>query len=216
MGINLKQFDSRLLSGGEALGISLSPLQRERLLAYLNLLILWNQTYNLTSVREPEEMLTRHLFDCMGVQKYLDGDYILDVGTGAGLPGLVLAILNESKKFVLLDSNGKKTRFLTQVCIELKLDNVEVLNMRVEKLEAENSIDIIISRAFASLEDSMKICGHLLNKQNRFMAMKAQIINHELTSLLDDFAVESVESLQIPGLSESRTLVTVHRKPLSC
>lgn len=212
MSIDLEQFESRLVSGSEAIGLDLSPLQIDRLLAYLNLLIRWNKTYNLTSVREPEDMLSRHLFDCMGVQKFLYGDYILDVGTGAGLPGMVLAILNENKKFALLDSNGKKSRFLTQVCIELKLDNVEVLNMRIEDLWAENSFDIIISRAFASLEDSMKSCGHLLNKQSRFMAMKAQITSDELTSLPDDFAVESVESLKIPGLSESRTLVVLHRK----
>ena len=149
------QHAQELIQGAQQLNIALSESQQEQLLQYLGLLIKWNKAYNLTAVRNPDEMVSRHLLDSLSVvdcvQKY--GDHWLDVGSGGGMPGVPLAILFPERQFTLLDSNGKKTRFLTQVKLELKLDNLQVIHSRVEAYTPEQAFTGIISRAFSSLED---------------------------------------------------------------
>jgi len=208
----LKEVELRLRQGCEQLNLNLSDLKYKQIIDYLNLLIRWNKAYNLTSVREPFEMVERHILDSLSVLPYVEGQKILDVGTGAGLPGMILAIVNDEQNYVLLDSNGKKTRFLTQVSLELGLKNVVVENSRIEKYQFDEGFDVILTRAFASLSEMLKLTGHLLKSTTQILAMKAQILNDEITTLPEGFIVDSIEPLQVPGLSENRNLVILRRK----
>ena len=152
-----------LQQGARELGVDLSEQQQAQLLAYLALLIKWNKAYNLTAVRDPDEMVSRHLLDSLSVVPFVAeaGDNWLDVGSGGGMPGIPLAILFPERRFTLLDSNGKKTRFLTQVKLELKLANLDVIHSRVEAFTPEQPFSGICSRAFSSLEDFSNWTRHL-------------------------------------------------------
>jgi len=208
----LKEIEFRLRQGCEQIGLDLADSKYKQILAYLNLLIRWNKAYNLTSVRDPFEMVDRHILDSLSILPYVEGQKVLDVGTGAGLPGMVLAIVKEDQDYVLLDSNGKKTRFLTQVCLELGLKNVVVENSRIEKYQYDDCFDVILTRAFASLSEMLELSGHLLKSTTRILAMKAHILNDEISTLPEGFIVDSVKSLQVPGLSENRNLVVLRSK----
>ncbi len=155
--------------GARSLGVALSDAQHGQLLAYLALLVKWNKAYNLTAVRDPDEMVSRHLLDSLSVVPFVaaGGARWLDVGSGGGMPGVPLAILFPERQFTLLDSNGKKTRFLTQVKLELKLANLEVIHSRVEQLQPPQPFDGIVSRAFSSLEDFSTWTRHLGNGQTQ-------------------------------------------------
>ena len=174
---------------------------------YLDLLYKWNQAYNLTAVREPTAMVTRHLLDSLAVAPYLKGERALDVGTGAGLPGIALAILFPQREFHLLDSNGKKTRFLFQVKTALGLDNMVVHQARVESFTATERFDTVLSRAFATLRDMVHGTRHVLSEQGRFLAMKGTYPTAELAELLDENLRATVTPLTVPGLDEERHLV---------
>lgn len=207
--IPLAQIEAKLKQGCGELGIDLSGLKYKQLLTYIGLLIHWNKAYNLTSVRDPLAMVSRHLLDSLSVLPYVKGEQILDVGTGAGLPGMVLAIAKPDSQFTLLDSNGKKTRFLIQACLELKLKNVTVANTRVETFQNQKEFDVILTRAFASLASTAALLEPLLGKTTRIMAMKAQLLSDELTTVPEKFVVESINALQVPGLNEDRQLVVL-------
>lgn len=152
------QHAEELSTGARQLGVELSPQQQEKLLGYLALLIKWNKAYNLTAVRDPDEMVSRHLLDSLSVMSFIHNDTQrwLDVGSGGGMPGIPLAILHPHKQVTLLDSNGKKTRFLTQVKMELKLDNLQVIHSRVEEFQPAQPFCGIISRAFSSIHQSLR------------------------------------------------------------
>ena len=150
---------------------------------YLKLLNQWNQAYNLTAVRDIDDMVPRHIFDSLALRPWLKGEFILDIGSGAGLPGLPLAITCPEKQFVLMDSNGKKTRFLQAVQQALKLDNVQVVQTRVENHKQAQAFDTITSRAFASLEDMIHLSRHLLAPNGLWLAMKGPNVQAELTHL---------------------------------
>lgn len=177
------------------------------LLAYLSLLAKWNKAYNLTAVREPEEMVTRHLLDSLSVNPYLHGNRILDVGTGPGLPGIPLALANPDKDFTLLDSLGKKTRFLQQVINTLELKNVTVVQSRIEEFQPAQGFSTVISRAFASLQDMADGSLHCLASGGRMLAMKGQYPQAELDELGGRVEILSIEQLEVPGLSAGRHLV---------
>jgi len=177
------------------------------LLEYQALLAKWNKAYNLTAVRDPDEMVTRHLLDSLTVNPYLSGKHILDVGTGPGLPGIPLALANPDKKFTLMDSLGKKTRFIQQVIITLELTNVTVVQSRVEGFQPEQRYSTVISRAFASLQDMVSHSLHCLEKDGRMLAMKGQYPQAELDELGDEVEVLSIQQLEVPGLSAERHLV---------
>ena len=211
----LKEIEFRLRQGCEQLELNLSDLKYKQILAYLNLLIRWNKAYNLTSVRDPFEMVERHILDSLSILPYVEGQKVLDVGTGAGLPGMILAIVRDKQSYVLLDSNGKKTRFLTQVSLELELKNVVVENSRIEKYESNEGFDVILTRAFSSLSDMLTLTGHLLKSTSRILAMKAQILNEEITTLPEGFVVDSIKPLQVPGLKENRNLVICRKAETS-
>ncbi|EBZ6207990.1 16S rRNA (guanine(527)-N(7))-methyltransferase RsmG [Salmonella enterica subsp. enterica serovar Ruiru] len=197
---------SRLLADA---GISLTDHQKTLLVAYVDMLHKWNKAYNLTSVRDPNEMLVRHILDSIVVAPYLQGQRFIDVGTGPGLPGIPLAIVLPDAHFTLLDSLGKRVRFLRQVQHELKLENITPVQSRVEAYPSEPPFDGVISRAFASLNDMVSWCHHLPGEKGRFYALKGQLPEDEIASLPDNFSVESVEKLRVPQLEGERHLVII-------
>ncbi|WP_236207617.1 16S rRNA (guanine(527)-N(7))-methyltransferase RsmG [Pseudomonas tohonis] len=202
-----------LSRGAQQLAVELSANQQELLLAYLALLIKWNKAYNLTAVRDPDEMVSRHLLDSLSVVPHVAalGDHWLDVGSGGGMPGIPLAILFPDRRFTLLDSNGKKTRFLTQVKLELKLANLEVIHSRVEAVQPERPFAGIISRAFSSLEDFANWTRHLGDGDTRWLAMKGVHPSDELVALPDDFRLEAEHALAVPGCQGQRHLLILRR-----
>lgn len=185
--------------------------QSMQLVQLVELLVKWNKAYNLTSVRDPSQMLVKHIMDSIVVSPHLTGNSFIDVGTGPGLPGLPLAILNPDKKFVLLDSLGKRLRFIRQAILSLGLKNVEIVQSRVEEYQPEVGFDCVLSRAFASLEDMLSWCHHLPNENEHFLALKGQYPESEVINLDPKFEfIESV-TLQVPQLDGERCLVKVKR-----
>ncbi|MFK7975276.1 MAG: 16S rRNA (guanine(527)-N(7))-methyltransferase RsmG [Halioglobus sp.] len=217
MSDSIRELESRLATGCQALGISPSAHQYTLLIGYIELLCKWNKAYNLTAVREPAQMITRHLLDSLAVLPFYHADRCLDVGSGAGLPGVPLAIMRPESEFHLLDSNGKKTRFLFQVKTALALDNMVVHQSRVETFESPAKFKAITSRAFATLSDMYIGCRHLLDASGQCLAMKGAEPSAELKALEDLLAKQNpqdkvsgaVHSLNIPGLDEARHLVTL-------
>jgi len=202
-----RQFATELRRGCDTLQLELSPGQYDLLLDYLALLAKWNRAYNLTAVRDPAAMVSRHLLDSLVIAPHIQGQRLIDVGTGAGLPGIPLAILLPQREFHLLDSNGKKTRFLFQVKTALRLDNMSVHHARVESFQAAEPFDAVLSRAFASLQDMVAGCRQLLAPQGRFLAMKGAYPTDELDAIATQCEVKAVYPLSVPGLAEQRHLV---------
>ena len=201
-----KKLDSLLA----AAGLSLPDQQKQQLVAYVDMLHKWNKAYNLTSVRDPMQMLVRHIMDSIVVNKHLTGSRFIDVGTGPGLPGIPLAIVRPDSHFTLLDSLGKRVRFLRQVQHELGLTNVEPVQSRVEEFIPEPPFDGVISRAFASLQDMLSWCHHLPTKgQGRFYALKGVRPDDELDSLPDGITLEEIVKLTVPELEGERHLVVL-------
>ncbi len=192
--------------------ISLTEQQKQQLVGYVEMLVKWNKAYNLTSVREPQQMLIRHIMDSIVVNDHLSGTTFIDVGTGPGLPGVPLAIVRPDAHFVLLDSLGKRIRFLKQVQHELALNNIEPVQSRVEEYQSENGFDGVISRAFASLDDMLNWCHHLPSSNGKFYALKGVIRGEEITELPEGFIVESITELKIPELDGQRHLVKLSIK----
>lgn len=212
------QYRQVLLQGLESLNCQLDAGQIDKLLHYHALLIKWNKAYNLTAVRDPEQMIARHLLDSLTIVPYLKGRRFIDVGTGAGLPGIVLAIVFSECEFALLDSNGKKMRFLFQVKTELQLQNVSIHHQRVESFIPPQPFDGVISRAFASLQDMVIGSNHLLTTAGYFYAMKGLYPTAELEQLksLSDrekaYKVEACHALQVPGDSAQRHLLLISQQ----
>lgn len=197
---------SRLL---DEAGISLTDHQKNQLVAYVDMLHKWNKAYNLTSVRDPNEMLIRHILDSVVVAPHLVGARFIDVGTGPGLPGIPLSIVLPDAHFTLLDSLGKRVRFLRQVQHELGLTNITPVQSRVEDFPAEPPFDGVISRAFASLNDMVSWCHHLPGQGGRFYALKGQLPDDEIEKLPAEFAVDAVVKLRVPQLDGERHLVMI-------
>lgn len=213
MAAEYERYAEELRQGAAALSVELSHTQQEQLLAYLALLNKWNKAYNLTAVRDPAEMVSRHLLDSLSVAPHvqLGGSSWLDVGSGGGMPGIPLAILFPERRFTLLDSNGKKTRFLTQVKLELKLANVEVVHSRVEQFRPAEPFAGITSRAFSSLEDFANWTRHLGDLNTSWLAMKGVQPDDELQALPSDFQVERCLVLRVPGCQGQRHLLILRR-----
>ena len=200
-----------LASGIDSLGLELNQETQQKLLDYLALLQKWNKVYNLTAIRNAEQMMSHHLLDSLSVLPYLWTGRWLDVGCGAGLPGLILAIARPDWSFTLLDSNSKKTSFVQQAAIELGLKNVTVICARVEELQANEKFDGIISRAFAETADFVKLTRHLLTEKGRWSAMKGTP-EQELKRLPGDVEVERIIPLKVAGLDAARCLVLLKAK----
>ena len=191
--------------------LDISAETQKKLLDYLQLLQKWNRVYNLTAIRDPDQMVSHHLLDSLAVLPHLWPGRWLDVGCGAGLPGVVLAITRPEWQFTLLDSNSKKTSFVQQSIIELGLSNISVNCARVEEFQATEKFDGIISRAFAETSDFVELTRHLLAKNGRWAAMKGTP-EQELQRLPGDVVVERIIPLQIPGLEAARCLVVLKAK----
>lgn len=198
-----------LARGVEQMGLPLSAAVQEKLLAYVGLLTKWNRVYNLTAVRDPAEMVTRHLLDSLSVAPYLRGSRVLDVGSGAGLPGIPLALAKPEWEYVLLDSNRKKTRFITQSCIELGVANVRVESIRIEDYLPQVLFDSVISRAFSELSAMLAATGRLCKAEGIMLAMKGEYPAVELAGVPPGFVVQGVEVLQVPGLDAQRHVVRI-------
>ncbi|HDR0627835.1 16S rRNA (guanine(527)-N(7))-methyltransferase RsmG [Pasteurella multocida] len=189
--------------------LSITDQQKEQLIKLVLLLNKWNKAYNLTSVRDPMEMLVKHILDSVVVSPYLQGKHFIDVGTGPGLPGLPLAIVNPHKRFVLLDSLGKRISFIRNAIRELGLDNVEAVLSRVEEYHPEQPFDGVLSRAFASLKDMTDWCQHLPKQDGYFYALKGLYHQEEVEELSEKFTIQQVIRLQVPELIGERHLVIV-------
>ena len=211
----MKQFDRATLAevlskGIKDLQLDLDAAQVDKLLDYLALLFKWNAVYNLTSVRDPMQMVTHHLLDSLAaVPAFKDAVNVLDVGAGGGLPGMVLAIARPDMKVAMIDTVHKKTAFLTQVKAELGLGNVTVYTMRVEQLQVKQLFDVITSRAFADLSDFVNWSGHLLQEGGRFIALKGTAPAEERERLPEPWKVQKLEPLEVPGLDAERHLVYI-------
>lgn len=189
--------------------LSITNQQKEQLIKLVLLLNKWNKAYNLTSVRDPMEMLVKHILDSVVVSPHLQGKHFIDVGTGPGLPGLPLAIVNPNKHFVLLDSLGKRISFIRNAIRELGLDNVEAVLSRVEEYHPEQPFDGVLSRAFASLKDMTDWCQHLPKQDGYFYALKGLYHQEEVEELSEKFTIQQVIRLQVPELIGERHLVIV-------
>lgn len=214
------QTEEILSQGLGELGENLSSEIQAKLMAYLDLIIKWNKAYNLTAIRDPEDMVRLHLLDSLTIVRRVRQTIhsanlpprIIDVGTGAGLPGMVLAILNDQLDTSLLDTNGKKCRFLNQVKIELDLKNTQVIHHRVEAFQPQQKYSIVLSRAFATLRDMTDNAQHLLVDDGRFLAMKGRYPEQELEELGPQFSLENATPLKIPGLDVERYLIELALK----
>jgi 16S rRNA (guanine527-N7)-methyltransferase len=195
-----------------ATDLVITSAQEQQLIALVAMLHKWNKAYNLTSVRDPQEMLVRHILDSLVVSPYLHGDHIIDVGTGPGLPGLPLAICNPDKQFVLLDSLGKRINFIRQVIHELKLTNVTPVLARVQDYQPNQGFSSVISRAFASLADMLSWCHHLPSADGRFIALKGQPTEEELATVALPYTVKGVYALHVPELNAARHVVEIQKE----
>ncbi|WP_299313278.1 16S rRNA (guanine(527)-N(7))-methyltransferase RsmG [uncultured Halomonas sp.] len=201
----------RLDQGLERLGIAVDAEQRRQLLGLVGLLHKWNRAYNLTAIRDPEEMVSRHLLDSAAVVPFVTGPTLLDVGAGPGFPGLVLAILRPELAVSLLDSNGKKVRFQRQAVMELGLTNVTPVQARVEAFE--ECFDQVISRAFASLGDFVSLTLPLVAPGGQWLAMKGPAVEEELAGVPDGVVPVARHALEVPFEVGSRLLVVLERQP---
>lgn len=201
----------RLEEGIAVLGLDLPEAAVGRLLDYQALLARWNATYNLTAVRDPAEMVTRHLLDSLAILPYVVGQTLADLGTGPGLPGIVLAIAAPGREILLVDSNGKKVRFLREAIRALKLEGVRAVQSRVEDVPGQ--FDCITARAFASFADMLGWGGHLLAPGGQWLAMKGRRPDEELAGMPAAFAMRAMHVLQVPGLEGERHLAIIEHAP---
>jgi 16S rRNA (guanine527-N7)-methyltransferase len=201
--------NEQLASGLEQMGLALNVEQQGRLLDYIALLQKWNKVYNLTAVREPENMLYQHLLDSLAVLPHVGTGRLLDVGSGAGLPGIPLAIVKPELQITLLDSNHKKTTFLRQACIELGLSNVTVECVRVDTFTPQQFFDAVISRAFSDLSEFVRLSVRLCRSGGKLLAMKGVYPHDELAQLPAEFQQVEVVALNVPGLEAQRHLVII-------
>ena len=201
-----------LESGISLLGESATTEQKKQLSAYAGLLEKWNRTYNLVADADPERIISRHILDSLTALPCLKAGRILDAGSGAGLPGIPLAILRPESRFVLLDSNGKKTRFLQQAVIELGLSSrVETVKSRIEEYHPGHAFDTVISRAFAGLEDFVSFCLHLCDRQSVLLAMKGRYPESELRALKTGVEITAVKAVAVPGVQAERHIVCLKK-----
>lgn len=204
---------SSLQAGLRELNLDVSDEQVMQLLDYLELLVRWNSAFNLSGVKNPATMISRHLLDSLAISPFIDGEMILDAGTGAGLPGIPLAILHPEKQFVLLDSNGKKTRFLFQAKLALNLANITIENTRLEDYQCPPQIDIVVCRAFSSLSRMAQVCAAVVKGKCRLLAMKGNYPLAEIEELPAEFEIAAASEMTVPGQDGVRHLIEISLHP---
>ena len=206
----LEDKQQELERGIHSLGVPCTAEQIKQLLIYLQMLERWNKAFNLTAIRDPLQMVRLHLLDSVAIHPHIQGvKQIIDVGTGPGLPGIPLAILNPQINFILLDSNGKKTRFLFQAISELRLTNVQEVNQRAERYQPDSQFDIVLSRAFSSIPDMLQQCKHLVTSEGCFLAMKGKKPNSELSQITKAYKVVDLSRLDVPQIDGERHLIKI-------
>ena len=208
-------WQDQLAQGLADMQLTLDESARSKLLAFLALLNKWNRAYNLTAVRDTKQMVSRQLLDSLSILPFVTTEHLLDVGAGGGLPGIPLAIVRPQSRFTLLDSNSKKTRFLTQCVLELGLSNVEIIHGRAEQCQPQQPFQQISSRAFTALDKLVDWCGDLLANDGEFLAMKGQFPDDEVTALPEPWRVTRQQVLSVPGSEGDRHLLIVQRTPES-
>jgi len=212
----MARLEEKLDKGLKHINIDIPTEQRELLLNFIKLMDKWNKTYNLTSVRDVEQMIDKHLIDSLAVSKFLDGVNFIDVGTGPGLPGIPLAIINPDKNFYLLDSQSKRINFIKQVKREFNIKNIFPILGRCENFENSqpNQIhfDGILSRAFASLKDMLMLCGNMADEDTKFLALKGQADSAELSEIDANYKIISINKLNVPQTLGERHLIVIGKK----
>ena len=205
------QAAERLRSGAQALGLAIDPETEARLLAYLETLARWNRVFNLTAIRDPEDMVARHILDSLAILPHLPEGRLLDVGSGAGLPGIPIALLQPARPVTLLDRSHKRIDFLTEVAARLALANVALACERVEDHDPAAPYAVVTARAYASLNDIALAAGRLLAPGGVILAMKGALPTEEIAAVAPPFTVAAVHALQVPGLAARRHLVALAR-----
>ena len=201
-----------LQRGISSLSLHCTEEMLSSLLGYIDLLKKWNSAYNLLGSNELPLLVSRHILDSLSVAPYMEGNLIADIGAGAGLPGIPLAILNPEKKFVLIDSNGKKTRFMFQAKTQLGLNNITIENCRVEHYQSIQQIDMVMCRAFSTLADALTMLQPIFSEQCKLLAMKGHYPEDEIARLPDGFELSKSIKLNVPGSESQRHLIEVMRK----
>ncbi len=201
-----------LIRGLADLGLESDEQQLSRLQSYISLLQKWNKAYNLTTVKTAQGIISQHLLDSLAITSYIEGENLLDVGSGAGLPGIPLAIMLPELRVTMLDSNGKKTRFINQAVLELGLDNARAIHTRVEDYQADTMPDMIVTRAFAPLQRMVKSCGRLLEQDIPLLAMKSTRLDRELEDWPHHNWDVRVHELSIPGIKAERYAVMIRKQ----
>jgi len=205
-------FEKRLAEGLPLVGATPTDEQVAALARFLRLLDKWNKAFNLTGVRDLQEMVPRHVLDSVSARPYLHGISILDIGTGAGLPGIPLALMDPQRQFSLLDSGGKKIRFVRHVVGEMAIRNVSVVHERVEDYEPADPFDMVLCRAFTSIGDFVRRCGRLAAKGGKLLAMKGRFPEEELAALPSSWETMEIAAVNIPGLAGDRHIVVLQRR----
>lgn len=208
----ISRYTTELQNGAEVLDLSLDADKIASFIEYLALFHKWNKSYNLSAIRNPDEMPAKHILDSLSILPYIKGKRIADIGTGAGLPGVPLAICLPQSTFCLLDANGKKTRFLFQVKQSLNLSNIEIMNTRVENWQAEQKFDALLCRAYSSIPGIVESCSHLLASDGKIFAMKGLIPRDELREVEKSYIVDAIHKLNVPGVAGQRNLIVLARR----
>ena len=195
-----------LCEGAELMGISVSESQVQQLLSYHSLILKWNKVYNLSAIRDPLESIKKHFLDSLSILNFIKPGLLLDVGSGAGLPGIVIAIMKPKTKVFVIDSMGKKCRFMQNVKTELSLENLIVINSRVESFESEESFSQITTRAFADVSKTIELTKHLISNKGLYLLMKGDNINEENIENINT----QLHLLKVPFVSENRSLLEIH------
>jgi 16S rRNA (guanine527-N7)-methyltransferase len=209
------QWRNLIHKGSQSLGLNLTAHQVNLLVSFIEQLVKWNKAYNLTAIRDPLEMIKLHLFDSLAIVEplaKLNGQRYIDIGTGAGLPGMVLAIVWPHKTIHLLDTNGKKTRFLTHFKHLHQLKNIEIFNQRCEQFIPHLAYDVVLSRAFATISDMLDGCHHLVSHEGVFVAMKGIYPQQELDAMPANYSLLNCQVLQVPGVDAERHLLTIKKQ----
>ncbi|MEM6638276.1 MAG: 16S rRNA (guanine(527)-N(7))-methyltransferase RsmG [Pseudomonadota bacterium] len=206
------EFRRTLLDGARELGVALDDRAVQRLLCYLNVLLRWNRAFNLTAIRQPSRIITEHLLDAISIAGHVHGERIIDVGTGAGLPGLILAALAPERPTVLLDANGKKIRFLREAVRTLDLARVTVHHGRSEDYRPDTAFDTVVCRAFAPLPRLIDVAAHLRSDNGILLAQKGLYPEDEVAALDDRWRVEHA-AVHVPGLAKTRHVLTLRPGP---
>jgi 16S rRNA (guanine527-N7)-methyltransferase len=202
---------ARLVAGAQELGIALDAVQAAALMRLLTELREWNTRFNLTAIREPADMVDKHLLDSLSIQPHLHGRRIADIGTGAGFPGLPLAIVNPRRQFTLIEATGKKVQFVRHAIEALRIENVEIVQARAETWRPRAPFDSVIARALGKLADFIRVAGHLCARDGRMLAMKGREPTAEIEALPPGWRVRAVHELKVPGLAAARCVVELGR-----